>query len=229
MSSQGNHVNTISQSIRGLTGLSNLQASLSDNQARMQAAAVHSEAGNSRAPQGPSTPSERVNDPNNPNSPLDASRPGNGIPMNSWMSNPMQDIEGIVWRRRLELEGLRRDRQLDALYRSSRESELQGVETSLAAAASPSQGSVFPSYRSVLPWILGGSTSMVVPLFHDVGNGHPPESRGSDTPGAVDAANAPSNSSNLSRESDAAAAQTAGDGVRHRPVANASTGEETSQ
>lgn len=228
MSSQGNHVNTISQSIRGLTGLSNLQASLSDNQTRMRTApAVHSEAGNSRVSQGPGTPSERVNDPNTPNPPVDPSRPSNGIPINSWMSNSMQDIEGIVWRRRLELDGLRRDRQLDALYSSSREPELPNVETSLAAAqaASTSQGSLFSSYRSVLPFILGGSTSMVVPLFHDVAeNG--PESRGSDTPDAAAAANPPSNSSNSTPVSEVQ--QTSGDGVRHRPVA-AAVGEEQSQ
>lgn len=186
----------------------------------MRAAA---EAGNSRVSQGPGTASERVNDSNNPNVPLDPSRPNNGMPMSSWMGNPMQDIEGMVWRRRLELEGLRRDRQLDALYRSSREPELQGVEPSVPAAASTPQGSLFPSYRSVLPWILGGSTSMVVPLFHDVGDGRP-ESQGSDTPGAVDVANTPSNTS---RESDVH--QTAGDGMRHRSVASAATGEETSQ
>lgn len=218
----------MSESIRGLTGLSNLQASLSDNQTRMQPAPVHSEAGNSRVSQAPGTTAERVNNPSNPNSPLDPSRPSNGIPMNSWMSNSMQDIEGMVWRRRLELEGLRRDRQLDASYRTStREPELRGVETPLAAAASTSQGSLFTSYRSVLPWILGGNTSMVVPVFHDVGDGRP-ASRGSDIPGAVDAAaNAPSNSSNSSRESDVA--QTAGDGVRHRPMVNAAIGEEQSQ
>lgn len=215
--SQGNHVNTISQSIRGLTGLSNLQASLSDNQARLRSASPLSEAGNSRPSQTLGIPgSERVNDPNN------LSTQDTGIPVNNWMSSPMQDsIQGIVWRRR--------DRQLDALFRSSREPEFQGEATSLAAAqaaarATP-QGALFGSYRSFMPYILGGSTSLVVPLFHDVGDGQP-ESQDHDIPGTGDAANTSSNSSTITRESDAL--QTAGDGVRHRPVTN-SAGEEQSQ
>jgi hypothetical protein len=218
--SQGNHVSTISQSLRDLTGLSNLQASLSDNQGRLRTASPHSEAGNYRPWQTPGTPgSDRVNDPNNLSTQgLDPSRPGSGIPVSSWMGNPMQDgIQGIVWRRR--------DRPLDALFRSSREPELQGEEASLAAAQATTQGSLFSSYRSVLPLVLGGSTSLVVPFFHDVGDGRP-ESQGHDIPGGVDAANASSNSSTITRESDAS--QTAGDGVRHRPVAN-SAGEEQSQ
>ena len=218
--SQGNHVNALSQSLRGLTGLSNLQASLSDNQARLRAGSPLSEAGNSRPSQTPGSPdSERVNDPHNPSiQGLDSSRSGTGVPVDSWMSNSVQDsIQGIVWRRR--------DRHLDALFRSSREPELQRAEASLAAAQATTQGSVFTSYRSFLPLVFGGSTSLVVPLFHDVGDSRP-ESESHDIPGGVDAANSSSNSSTITRESDTL--QSAGDGVRHRPVAN-SVGEEQNQ
>ncbi|KAG0593955.1 hypothetical protein M758_UG035000 [Ceratodon purpureus] len=219
--SQGNHVNTISQSIRGLTGLSNLQASLSENQARLRTVSPHSEAGIPRPSQSSGTAgSETVDDMDNPSTQgLDTSRPVSGIPLSSWMGSPMQDgFQGILWRRR--------DRPLDALFRSSREPELQGEEASLAAATqATTQGSLFSLNRSVLPLVLGGSTSLVVPFFHDVGDARH-ESQDHDTPVGVDASNVSSNSSTITRESDAS--QTIGDGVRHRPVSN-SAGEEQSQ
>jgi len=132
-----------------------------------------------------------------------------------WSNSAGQDIESRFWRRRLDLDRLRRARERDARFRDVGMDGGFGTEES-EEAATPSplmHSSSFSAYSSVLPWILGGS-SLFLPVFHDVGDGRG-QSRNSDETAVTNSI--PVNST---ASESVATRITEEEGLRHRRVAN---------
>jgi hypothetical protein len=202
--SRGSHTNNSSQTIRDLGGFNN--SNRTGGSPDTQTVRTPRTGNGITSPSTPGTSSNAVENADNaPEGSMFAPRDFDMLSpaLRRWSNNAEQDLDTAFWRRRPDLDRLRRSRdQGEAGF---------GMEVP-GGAATPTQplhqSSSFSAYSSVLPWILGGS-SLFLPVFHEVGDGRG-QSRNSNT---ASRRNSTSPESGVTRV-------TGEEGLRQRHVAN---------
>lgn len=220
---QGNHTSNSSQTIRDMGGLNNNRAGSPDNQIG-RVPGVPRTAGEIVSPRTPGASSNAVDnsitvheDPLHEGSSFDVNTPSDldfiSPALRRWSNSAGQDIDSRFWRRRLDLDRLRRAREQDAMLRDVGMDAGFGTEVSAEPATSSPlmHNSSFSAYSSVLPWILGGS-SLFLPVFPEVSDGRG-QSRNGDEAVVPDL-----NTNSTTPES--GVTQVTEEGLRYRNVAN---------
>ncbi|XP_073389155.1 membralin-like protein At1g60995 isoform X2 [Physcomitrium patens] len=199
--SQGTFMNNSGQTMRDMGGL-NVRTGSPDNQIGTSPRDQRTP-GAVLSPRTPLTSSNVVNDLNAVLDPplLDVSSFNVGTPsdfgfippaMRRWSNSPGQDVDSRYWRRRLDMDRLRRSRERGARFGNTGMEASFGVDVSREPPTSPLMHNSFSAFGSVLPWILG-SSSFFLPVFHELGDGRA-HSRNGDEVVDTDLNTTPSNS-----------------------------------